>query len=114
MPFISTKTNMEITKEKELSLKEKLGKAIACIPGKSESWLMLSFEGQCSMYFRGRDREPLAFVEVKIFGSASSGDYERLTAVLTEIYQEELGISPAHLYIKYEEVKEWGYNGVNF
>jgi len=42
MPFIDTKTNVTITKEKEKELKERLGKAISIIPGKSESWLMLA------------------------------------------------------------------------
>ena len=45
MPFISTKTNVTVTKEKETQLKERLGQAISIIPGKSESWLMLAIEG---------------------------------------------------------------------
>ena len=36
MPFINTNTNVEISKEKELALKSKLGKAIEIL-GKSES-----------------------------------------------------------------------------
>ena len=41
MPLITAKTSVEISKEKEVVLKEKLGKAIELI-GKSESWLMIS------------------------------------------------------------------------
>ena len=40
MPFISTKTNVTVTKEKETELKQRLGQAIAILPGKSESWLI--------------------------------------------------------------------------
>ena len=46
MPFINTNTNIEISKEQEITLKEKLGKAIEIL-GKSEGWLMLSFEDKC-------------------------------------------------------------------
>ena len=46
MPFISTKTNVTVTKEKETQLKERLGQAISIIPGKSESWLMLAIFGK--------------------------------------------------------------------
>jgi phenylpyruvate tautomerase PptA (4-oxalocrotonate tautomerase family) len=114
MPFISTKTNIEITKEKEASIKQKLGKAIEIIPGKSEGWLMLSFEDQLSMYFKGQGDKPMAFVEVKLFGSAGGAAYDKLTAAITKIINEELSINPAQIYVKYEEVKYWGWNGANF
>ena len=55
MPFISTKTNVSVSKEKETQLKERLGQAISIIPGKSENWLMLAIEGDIPMYFRGDD-----------------------------------------------------------
>jgi hypothetical protein len=41
MPYINTKLSTSLSKEKETALKEQFGKAIALIPGKSESWLML-------------------------------------------------------------------------
>jgi len=50
MPFISTKTNVNVSKEKEIELKEKLGQAISIIPGKSENWLMVAIEGDVPMY----------------------------------------------------------------
>jgi phenylpyruvate tautomerase PptA (4-oxalocrotonate tautomerase family) len=114
MPYISTKTNIEITKEKETTIKEKLGKAIELIPGKSERWLMLSFEDNASLYFQGKSDGGIAFVEVKLFGSASSSAYDKLTAAITDILKEELGLSPDKVYVKYEEVSNWGYNGNNF
>jgi phenylpyruvate tautomerase PptA (4-oxalocrotonate tautomerase family) len=114
MPFISTKTNIEITKEKEASIKQKLGKAIELVPGKSEAWLMLSFEDKVNMYFNGQSDKPVAFVEVKLFGGASAGAYDKLTAAVTKILNEELDISPSQIYVKYEEVKTWGWNGSNF
>ena len=35
MPYISTHVSLPLSKNKELTLKEKLGQAIALIPGKS-------------------------------------------------------------------------------
>lgn len=114
MPFINTKTNVTISKDKEEVIKQKLGKAIELIPGKSESWLMLSFEDQRSLYFKGQSDKAIAFVEVKLFGSASKGAYNKLTAAVTDILKEELGIAPDQIYVKYEEVSNWGWNGSNF
>lgn len=114
MPYIQTKTNVTISKEKEASIKSKLGQAIACIPGKSEGWLMLDFEDQCRMYFKGDGTKPMAFVEVKVFGKASAAAYDKLTAAITKIFNEVLEIEPSQVYVKYEEVEYWGWNGSNF
>lgn len=114
MPYISTKTNIAISKEKEVIIKEKLGKAIGIIPGKSETWLMLSFEENSSLYFQGKNDTPIAFVEVKLFGKADNDSYNKLTSEITSILKEELAIEPGKIYVKYEEVSHWGYNGHNF
>ena len=59
MPFISTRTTVSIDSEKEKAL-NKAGKAIELIPGKTENWLMLSFQDKLPMYFKGTNKEPLA------------------------------------------------------
>jgi len=114
MPFISTKTNVTVSKEKETQLKERLGQAISIIPGKSESWLMLAIEGDVPMYFRGDDSQPVAFIEVKFFGRASSDVCGRMTKKLTGIYGDILGVAPDHMYIRYFGSEDWGWNGSNF
>jgi phenylpyruvate tautomerase PptA (4-oxalocrotonate tautomerase family) len=114
MPYISTKTTVTVNQEKREVIKKKLGKAIELIPGKSESWLMLSFEDNNSMYFKGSNEKPLAFVEVKLFGKASPDAYGKLTGAITDILGEELSIKPDCIYVTYEEVSIWGWNGNNF
>lgn len=114
MPYINTKVSIPLDSEKKQLLKEKLGQAIACIPGKSEDWLMLEFEDQCCLYFKGNQDGPTAFIEVKIFGSAPKAAYDHMTEKLCNLYYEELGIPQNRIYVKYEEVKVWGWNGCNF
>ena len=97
MPFISTKTNVSVSGEKETQLKERLGQAISIIPGKSESWLMLAIEGDIPMYFRGDASQPVAFIEVKIYGNASPDTYKKMTKELTGIYGDILGVAPDHM-----------------
>lgn len=114
MPFINSKVNTSLTEDEKERLKTRLGQAITLIPGKSESWLMVGFEEKCSLYFKGKNDGRLAFVEVKIFGKANDSSYDKLTAALCRIYQEILQIEPDHVYITYEEVEHWGWNGSNF
>lgn len=114
MPFINSKISFTVTKQQEEQVKEKLGKAIELIPGKSESWLMVGFEDEYSLYFRGEATQKAAFVEVKIFGKASESDFANLTKAICSIYEEVLGIPQDYIYVKYEEVSHWGWNGANF
>ena len=114
MPFISTKTNVTVTKEKETQLKKRLGQAISILPGKSENWLMLAIEGDVPMYFRGENSEPVAYIDVKVYGGASSDACGKMTRELTSIYEDILGIAPDHLYISYFGTGDWGWNGNNF
>ena len=114
MPYIKTITNLVLSDEKKDTLKSKLGQAIALIPGKSEAWLMLSFEDGAYMSFKGNSGDSFAFADISLFGSASDAAYDRLTAAVCEIDREELGVSPSNVYVKYEETDHWGWNGSNF
>lgn len=114
MPCIQTKTNIKLSEEKESVIRSELGKAIGNIPGKSESWLMLTFEDECRMSFKGDSTTSMAFVEVKIFGKANASAYGKLTGAITGILSRELGIGPGWIYIKYEETPYWGWDGSNF
>ena len=114
MPFISTKTNVTVSKEKETQLKERLGQAISILPGKSESWLMTGFEDEYHLYFRGDNSQPVAFIEVSVYGSTNSGAFSKLTAEMTKIFGEVLGIAADHIYVKYSATSDWGWNGSNF
>ena len=113
MPYIDTKLSTTLTKEKELVLKTALGKMIENFPGKTESWLMLNFEGDCHLWFKGTD-EPCAYVNIAIFGKGSDEAYNKMTADVCELLHKETGISPDRIYVRYEEVFHWGWNGSNF
>lgn len=113
MPYIETKTNVTISNEQEIALKRAFGEAIGIIPGKSENWLMLAFSDSQRMWLAGDDA-PVAMLEVEIFGSSTDAVYDKLTAELTEIVSEILSISSSRVYVKYEEISQWGWNGSNF
>ena len=67
-----------------------------------------------NMYFRGEGEAPTAFIAVNIYGDPNQGAFEKLTAELTKIYGEVLGIAPDRIYIKYSTTHDWGWNGNNF
>lgn len=113
MPNISLKANVAIPQEKEIAIKTKFGKAISLLSGKSEAWLMCSIEENCHIYFQGKDA-PAAFIQVQVFGKINPSQAEELTAEICNIIESELSIPQNRVYVKYEEVSLWGWNGGNF
>lgn len=112
MPLITTKASTAISKEKEALLKAEFGKAIELI-NKSERWLMVDFQENCHLWFKGDD-EPCAMIEIDLFGKASDSGYDALTKAITDIVSDGLGIAGDRIYVKYNEISHWGYSGFNF
>ena len=69
MPFINSRISTKISDAQEKEIKSRLGEAIATIPGKSEAWLMVGFQPEYRLYFKGSNAEPMAYVEVSVYGS---------------------------------------------
>ena len=114
MPFINSKVSVKLSDDQEKEIKTMLGQAITSIPGKSEAWLMLGFEDEYKLYFRGDNSQPCAFVEVSVYGQENPAAFSKLTGQICEIFGKVLGIAADHIYVKYEAVTNWGWNGGNF
>lgn len=113
MPFINTKYSGDISAEQENELKSAFGKAVSVL-GKSESWLMVGFEPNVSLYFKGNKPEKAAFVEVSLFGDAGASAYSKMTAEICADLGKVLGVPSDKVYVKYSPVDNWGWNGSNF
>ena len=111
MPYIRTSTNIKIEDEKLNNIKVKYGEAIRLM-GKTEDWLMLEFNDNSNMYFKGDNTNPIAFIDVKVLGNVNNSN--EMTAKLTEIIGEELNIPSNQIYIAYQGYTDWGYSGRNF
>ncbi|MGM9625082.1 MAG: phenylpyruvate tautomerase MIF-related protein [Eubacteriales bacterium] len=113
MPFIRTTTNQHVTKEIADTVKTACGQAIVLLRGKSENWLMVEIEGDRNLYFQGSDA-PCAIAEVQVYGKINDRDCDNMTEALTKILTGALGVPADRVYVRYEEVSHWGWNGSNF
>lgn len=113
MPFIHVKTNVSVNSEKESVIKTSLGKGIETLPGKSEQWLMLQVDPECHLWFQG-SMEPAAMVEVAVYGTVKSSDYNSFTKIVCQLLHRELNINQDRIYVKYSSTTDWGWNGQNF
>ena len=113
MPFINSKVSVKMTEEQKETIKSKLGLAITTL-GKSESWLMVVFEDDYCLYFKGEKSDKIAMIDVALYGRSNDAAYNKFTAQICEIFGEVLQIPANQIYVKYEEVEHWGWNGGNF
>ncbi len=113
MPYINTNVSVSLNEDQEEKIKSRFGKAITTL-GKPESYLMVSLKGDCSLYFAGEKLDKGAMVEVSLFGNASSSAYNKMTGQICDILEEELGIPGNHIYVTYQPIANWGWDGSNF
>ena len=114
MPYINLKTTKTLTPENCEKIKNAFGKAIECFPGKTEAWLMVGIEDGVKLWFKGDDSKDTAIVDVELLGSVSKEGSEKMTVEVCNILQNELGISPDRIYVKYKGYADWGWNNMNF
>ena len=114
MPYINLKTTAKVTEEKCERVKTAFGKAIECFPGKSEAYLMVGIEDGAKLWFRGDASSDSAIVDVELLGAVNSAASENMTAEICGILENELGISPDRVYVKYSGCTDWGWNKHNF
>lgn len=83
--------------------------------GKPESYVMTNLVPQCDMTFAGTF-EPACYVEVKNIGQFKPEQTQKLSAKISELLGQHLGISKARIYIEFSDATGylWGYNGSTF
>lgn len=113
MPFIDCKLTQKLTNENKENIKSELGQAVSIIH-KPESYLMVGINDGYDLYFAGKKLEKGAYVEVSLFGSATSSAYEKMTEAICDILEKELGIDGSSVYVTYHGVSDWGWDGANF
>lgn len=114
MPYINSRLTKKLNEEDKEYLKTKLGQIISEIPSKSEEWLMVSFDDDKIIYFRGNKMEAAAYIEVKIFGTTEREYKNKVTNLICELFETKLNIPSDSIYITFSEISDWGWNGEMF
>lgn len=112
MPFIDSKFTVPVSEDKKETIKTELGRLVSLL-NKPESFLMVGMEDNYTLYMGGNRLEKGAYVAVSLFGNASSQAYEQLTGEICKLYERELGIPSDKIYVTYQGIKDWGWNGRN-
>lgn len=114
MPYCEVITNKTIDAELEETIRKEIVRIIELIPGKEERWIMTRTVDQSRMTFGGPCDAPVAMINVKTFGELSDNQYNLLTKELCASISELISVPPEKIYVVYESICHWGWNGQNF
>lgn len=104
MPFISITTNAEVSADNAKRICSAPELAVSAVPEEKRKALMTDIGGDKPLYFRGTD-EPAAMVMVSLDGRISGNAMSILTANITGIMLDVLGISTDRVYVGYTSPK---------
>lgn len=113
MPFIDSKITLKLTDEQKEELKSELGRAISLL-NKTESYLMIGISDGYDLFLAGKKLERGAFISVQVFGDINSSQSNKMTAEICNIVSEKLKIPADNVYVTYQGIHNWGWNGGNF
>ena len=113
MPFIDVKLSKKITDEQKEQLKSDLGKSVSLLH-KPESYLMVGICDGYDLYFAGNKLANGAYVSVSAFGRVNPSDTQKMTASICDILSKRLSVAGNNVYVTYEGIENWGWNGSNF
>lgn len=106
MPFVICKVNVPVSREQEVELKERLGRAIELVPGKSERGLLVAVEDCCRLWLAGDD-DPLAYVQADVFANEGHVGYAAFSAEMASAFKDILDIPPERVYVRYGDIPVW-------
>jgi hypothetical protein len=113
MPFIDCKIAKKLNDSEKDLLKTQLGKAITCM-NKTESYLMVGINDGYKLYFGGKEIKNGAYVQVNVMGSVKPDNAEKMTKAVCDILSNNFGIAGNDVYVTYQGIENWGWNGGNF
>lgn len=114
MPYCEIITSRKICSDCELLLNREIARIIEQIPGKSERWVMTHMEDEARMCFAGDGEAPSAMITVKTFGKLENTQYDMLTKELCSVVSKLLNLPTDRVYVVYQPIDTWGWNGANF
>ncbi len=114
MPYLTIRTNQELSRESSAQLLRKASALVAERLGKPERYVMVSLEPATAMLFAG-SADPLAYLELKSIGLPQES-VAALSEALCTLLEQEIGIPAERTYIEFSSAVRnmWGWNGATF
>ena len=115
MPMTRLQTSAAVDDTRRAALLKALSRGVAGVLGKPEGYMMVVLEAGTPMLLGGDDA-PCALAEVRSVGAISPEQARSLSATVSDLLDEHLGVPAGRTYLNMEGVpgSMWGYSGSTF
>lgn len=114
MPMVDSRISVKLDESQDALVHEALTQAAASALGKPAMYVMVQVQDGASLWMGGKKLEQGAYIHVRSFGSISRNAAESFAAKATEFLASKLGLDPAGIYISFEGISLWGWQGSLF
>ena len=114
MPYIEAKLSIELNDSQKDELQAKLVQAVSSAFTKPNAYIMTNIEDEKSLYMGDKKVEKGAYVEVKALGTVTKRSCQTAKKTICDIVTNDYGLEVILVYITYQPVDMWGWNGSMF
>ena len=114
MPMVDASISVKLDESQDALVHEALTQAAASALGKPAMYVMVQVQDGASLFMGGRRLEKGAYIHVRSFGSISRSAAESFASKATEFLSSKLGLDPAGIYVSFEGISLWGWQGSLF
>jgi len=113
MPYIEAKLSTKLNEEKKEELQLKLTDIVSKEFSKPKAYIMVNIEDNKNLYMAEKQLEKGAYISVRLFGTTTKPVCQSLTKNICEILAN-FDINPKNVYVTYQPIDLWGWNGSMF
>jgi phenylpyruvate tautomerase PptA (4-oxalocrotonate tautomerase family) len=114
MPFIQVRLCASIDDSQKNDLQEKLSNVVSAALSKPQAYIMSEITGGCSLYMNSKSLDNGAYIAISFLGKTAKVVCSDLTNKICDILSASLEIDPSQVYITYNPLELWGWNGIMF
>ena len=111
MPLLDVKISKSLDAAGSDKLHTELTNLASSALAKPAMYVMVSVQTQSDLWMGGRKLDDGAYVQVKAFGSISDSQAQTFAKKTTELLASDFGLSPAGIYISFEGLEQWAWQG---
>ncbi len=79
MPFINSRVSINMTEQQKETIKRKARQRNCYDSGKVGRMAYVELADNCNLYFKGANTQPLAMIEIKVFGKIPEDCLDKMT-----------------------------------
>ena len=114
MPFVQAKISKKLSDSERSSLQKELTTIIQDELNKPAGFIMTGIEDGYNLWLGNSRLDNGAMISVQQFGSANRDAYNAITQRICDYLKNSLGTPSDKVYVTFQSINEWGWNGQLF